>query len=338
MDRIKQHISASRWMSLTAVLLLLISVSMTVRMLQLQQELRQRAAPNACKTLHAECNINQSDKSCCSGLTCAVNNPKSGNGKCVLQPPPVQPTTPPIYNPPPNPTAGPEGSGTTETAPIGGSGPDPVVCGPNGCGWSPRPEGEKSTTEAPGVQVCTTSFNGPKQLVGTRLSPTSIRFNWWPTPGGADKQFIQYGLESGKAQWGLINIAGNQGQIVIDHLPANRTIWAQVRAYRGNCYEDTGWVSTGASFQAKQIATVLQPTSIPSPTITVQPTKIAIDPAFYFASPAPAKPHVTRPFLILATWNIPGLLTLIAILLTVAFILRKHLFILFLKKKRKKKE
>jgi len=178
------------------------------------------------------------------------------------------------------------------------------------------------------------SFSGPKQLIGTRLSPTSIRFNWWPAPGGADKQFIMYGLESGKPQWGLINIAGGEGQIVVDHLPANTTIWAQIRAYKGNCYEDTDWVSVASSKQAA----APQLTAFPTPTITVQPTGISMNSTAFTPSPTPVIPQEESPSLFLAIWNNPGMLALLAILLALAVMLRKYLFLIIYKKKKKKED
>jgi len=44
-----------------------------------------------CKHEHAECEINNSNKMCCSGLVCVPFNAQSGNGKCEKEtaPPPV---------------------------------------------------------------------------------------------------------------------------------------------------------------------------------------------------------------------------------------------------------
>ncbi len=265
-----------RWLSLVVLVLLLTSTWMAINVLRLQQEIRQRAT-NSCMVEKADCS-NQSGKSCCSGLMCVIKNSKAGTGKCESIPVP----TPTTYAPPTS-SETPDATGGTENG-IGS--PVAVQCGPNGCGWSPRPEGEKSTTDAPAVQVCTMSFTGPTQLIGTRLSSTSIRFNWWPSPGGADKQFISYGLESGKALWGLINIRGDQGQLVVDNLPADRIIWAQVRAYKGNCYEDTSWISVGPFNHVANAPTIPEQTNTPSPTITVVPTSISVNSAFYFAASA----------------------------------------------------
>lgn len=45
-----------------------------------------------CKTEHAECAINNSGKPCCTGFICVPKNPRSGNGKCE-----VDPNMPPIW-------------------------------------------------------------------------------------------------------------------------------------------------------------------------------------------------------------------------------------------------
>lgn len=39
-----------------------------------------------CKSLNAECIINNSGKACCAGLKCVPKNPHSGNGKCEIDP------------------------------------------------------------------------------------------------------------------------------------------------------------------------------------------------------------------------------------------------------------
>lgn len=39
---------------------------------------------NSCKQEDTECEINNSNKSCCSGLICVVNNNQSGTGKCKM--------------------------------------------------------------------------------------------------------------------------------------------------------------------------------------------------------------------------------------------------------------
>lgn len=46
-----------------------------------------------CKSLNAECLVNQSDKPCCTGLYCEPNNPNSGNGTCS-----VDPNYPPLWD------------------------------------------------------------------------------------------------------------------------------------------------------------------------------------------------------------------------------------------------
>lgn len=320
-------------MSLVAVILLFLSVSLTVRIGQLQQDLRQRASGPSCQAnVGADCGNN--GKSCCAGLACVPKQNGNG-GKCQFISAPA-PTNPP-YVPPSetNPTSGepgPTSPGSDNTTGIGGIGsaPAPVQCGPNGCGWSPRPEGEKSTTNPPGIQVCTLTFSGPKQLVGVRLSSTSIRFSWWPTPGGADKQFIQYGLESGKPQWGLMNLSGNQGEVVVNDLPANKIIWAQIRAYRGNCYEDTDWVSVQASKPYKPVAyvtTAPQQTVVPTSIVTVQPTIVATISPTDTDSTVLVKSQAKEASFF---WG-----TLIAILFALGYMLRKFLF---LTKRRKKKE
>jgi type II secretory pathway pseudopilin PulG len=50
----------------------------------------------SCQSENAECVINSSDKICCAGLTCKLNNEASGNGKCEGL---VKPTTTPVILP-----------------------------------------------------------------------------------------------------------------------------------------------------------------------------------------------------------------------------------------------
>jgi prepilin-type N-terminal cleavage/methylation domain-containing protein len=67
---------------------------------------------NSCKSLNAECEINNSNKSCCSGLACIPFNQSSGNGKCqTVSPTPfpsptitISPTFTPTLTPSPSPT------------------------------------------------------------------------------------------------------------------------------------------------------------------------------------------------------------------------------------------
>jgi hypothetical protein len=329
-DRFKQHATASKLMSTLTLLFLIISVVLTVRISQLQQDLRQRAGGPQCINDGADCN-NGNGKICCSGASACRPKQQGGGSSCqaIVQAPTSTPTP---YIQPTNSEGAPTTQPNNDTG--AASTPTPVVCGPNGCGWSPRPEGENSTTLPPGVSVCTLTFNGPTQLLGTRLSPTSMRFNWWPTPGGADKQFLMYGLESGKPQWGMINIAGNQGQIIVDHLPSNKTIWAAVRAYRGNCYEDTTWISVGTVRRTAQANTIPQQTIIPSAPISVQPSSVSMNTVYSSPSPTPKTPQVK----ILGTWNTSGWIALfITLLIATMFLLRKYLFLFILKKKRKNK-
>src|SRR4051812_44019270 len=91
--------------NLTAVILLVVSVLLTINILQLRQELRQRAGGPSCQN-HAGDDCGNNGKSCCNGLTCVPKQNGTG-GKCqaVSQPTSVPPTSVPPTSPP-NPTYG----------------------------------------------------------------------------------------------------------------------------------------------------------------------------------------------------------------------------------------
>jgi hypothetical protein len=64
-----------------------------------------RPEAKSCKSLNAECQINNSDKTCCSDLQCVTFNERSDNGKCQLIPTAIPTNTPkPTKTPKPTPT------------------------------------------------------------------------------------------------------------------------------------------------------------------------------------------------------------------------------------------
>ena len=92
-----------------------------------------------CKHENSECEINDSDKTCCEGLVCVIFNEQSGNRKCVK----IEPTaTPSATLVPPTPTPV-EATSTPRVEPTGlPEVPFPQPC--NGCNIAPQIPAEES--------------------------------------------------------------------------------------------------------------------------------------------------------------------------------------------------
>lgn len=96
------------------------------------------------------------------------------------------------------------------------------------CGWSP------SFPHDEGISINECHGDVPKApiLAFTRLSPTSVRFNWWPMDN-IDHFSLIYGYKS-ENEMGVAYIPGNATEITVNGLQANTYIYARLWAEQSN--------------------------------------------------------------------------------------------------------
>lgn len=100
------------------------------------------------------------------------------------------------------------------------------------------PDGEKSTTDAPGAAVCNIRFDHPL-LQGFHADGNgSVTFSWWGVKD-VDKYSIRYGYEPTALVYGADNIPSSSTSFTINGLTVGKNVWAIVSAYRGGCAEDS---------------------------------------------------------------------------------------------------
>jgi hypothetical protein len=97
-------------------------------------------------------------------------------------------------------------------------------------------DGESSNLDAtlPHSASCTIQFDAPLLQGFNRVTPSSVYFSWWGV-AGIDKYSLIYGYSPQSLIYGVDNIGPDATSITIDSLEANRTIWAQLLAYKGGC-------------------------------------------------------------------------------------------------------
>lgn len=107
---------------------------------------------------------------------------------------------------------------------------------------SPEPTATPSAEQSPGTNgtqgdyftpTCNIPFNAPLLQGFQRLSPTSVNFSWWGVEG-IDRYSIVYGYSQDQLIYG-VNDIGKGTSFTINSLEANRTVWAQVYAWKGQC-------------------------------------------------------------------------------------------------------
>ena len=101
---------------------------------------------------------------------------------------------------------------------------------PKDGGWSPEPEGNRSTTNAPGVCSISDIGNVANINVVTTGNAGELEVQW-SLPANADKVHIIYGLEQ-KAEHALLN-TDNDGNEVIRNLVSGKHYWFAVAGVRG---------------------------------------------------------------------------------------------------------
>lgn len=105
-----------------------------------------------------------------------------------------------------------------------------------GSSWSPTPDGQNSTTNAPGAPSCTVPFPAPILLGGSRIDVTTVEYRWWPSiDPGIDFQAIVFGYGPNQLNMGALPIEKHVGALDITQLHANQHVWASVWAFKGGC-------------------------------------------------------------------------------------------------------
>lgn len=205
-----------------------------------------KVVAKSCKTENAECSVNDSDKFCCQGFTCADFNVHSGNGKCKANP--TLTPTPTIEEPTVTPTPTEEITPTpTEEQ---GCKEDCVTETP-----TPTPTDEVTPTPTPEdhQEGLTSNFSSNFSQSGNPtcpdLKPTKVQDVWysdyqiagataslklnWGLNSNYNKVVIAYGDEKGQWLYGVPETENN-GSYTIGNLTPNKTYWFSV-AYRNGC-------------------------------------------------------------------------------------------------------
>ncbi len=155
-----------------------------------------------CKVENSECNINNSDKECCSGLTCVPFNQESGNGKCEINSTPTStPTSTPI------PTATPTSS--------------------------PSNNENSNNNNNPGAPTCNDADPGaPTNLRVTALGGGKVRLDWDNAPGPHSGYTVAYGPSIGNYIYGDQNV-GNVTSYIVKSLNPGGKYCFYVQAQNG---------------------------------------------------------------------------------------------------------
>lgn len=97
-------------------------------------------------------------------------------------------------------------------------------------------DGRSSNPDAtlPHSMACTIAFDAPILQGFTRVTPTSVAFSWWGV-ADIDKYALVYGYSPDALVYGVDNIGADATSITIASLEPNRTVWAQLLAYKGGC-------------------------------------------------------------------------------------------------------
>lgn len=91
-----------------------------------------------CKHENAECSINDSQKMCCEGLTCMIDDNPSGNGHCEKSS--EEPT--PTPTPTPTSTVEPTPTSSSNSSSSGNDGGDGLGCATHDCSGNVIPQGQ----------------------------------------------------------------------------------------------------------------------------------------------------------------------------------------------------
>lgn len=91
--------------------------------------------------------------------------------------------------------------------------------------------------------TCTEKISTPLLQGVERLSPTSVKFSWWPVEA-ADKYAVTYGYDRDHMNYGQSSIDKSQNSIVLNDLQSNVNITAKVVAYRGICSSESNELSS----------------------------------------------------------------------------------------------
>lgn len=183
-----------------------------------------------CIHTNGECHINNGHDNCCFPNSCIRFNSHSDNGKCGPRTTP-SPSPSPSPSPTLTPTPTPECDGDCVT-------PTPEVTpAPSGNGGNP-PTFAGSSTNPPAAPSCTVPFDPPILQGFERLSPTSVKFSWWP--GSADTFSIVYGYAEGQESFGMTDIKGTS--VTLNDLSPNTMVWGQVWGMKNGCAEKSAWI------------------------------------------------------------------------------------------------
>lgn len=217
-----------------------------------------------CKTLNAECQVNNSNKACCSGLVCTPFNAQSGNGKCdpipVLSVTPtnspipvftITPTMTPTGSISPTPTVTPtpcieldDGSIFRITnnevlpcvTPTVTPTPTPTNAPFVGTGVSDgRSDGRSDGQGGFNSPVCGIPTDKPLLQGFKRVTPTSVSLAWWAPVNGVDKYALTYGYYGESMSMGADNLPSSITNFTIEQLQPNRAINVVLWAFKNNC-------------------------------------------------------------------------------------------------------
>lgn len=186
-----------------------------------------RVDAHECKSLNSECDINNSQKQCCPGLTCMDHGVPSNNGKCQLRltnTPTATPTDHQCHHTP-TPTristVTPTITPTVTTTPIPTQTPEltvtPVPTATETITGTPVPTatsvpstdngGNNGGSDNPGPPVCNASDPGaPGNLRATALGGGRVKLTWDPAPGTHTTYAVAYGPSIGNYLYGDPNV------------------------------------------------------------------------------------------------------------------------------------
>ncbi|MCX6726472.1 MAG: sortase [Candidatus Shapirobacteria bacterium] len=178
-----------------------------------------------CQHENAECNINHSDKSCCSGLVCMDHGVPSNNGECRPQPtntpqPTSVPTSTPTNTPTATPTVSPEVTPTVTPE---------ITLTPTEIP-TPTPTSEPSNNNDnggsgsnPGPYVCNSADPGaPSNLKAVALGGGKVRLTWNPAPGTHTTYAVAYGPSIGNYLYGDPNVGNVTSYTVLALNPGGK--------------------------------------------------------------------------------------------------------------------
>ena len=86
-----------------------------------------------------------------------------------------------------------------------------------------------------GGSVCTVPIDDPELQGFERVTPTSVKFDWWTSTDPIDKQAIVYGYAEDSLVYAVRDLGKDIGTYTINDVEAGRHVWAQVWNFQGDC-------------------------------------------------------------------------------------------------------